>query len=117
MRNYKIKEQVTRKLKPMKKEHNGPDGHRIPDNFGKIAKNLQTDTLRSPVISSYNTGEMLMEGDLEGYFSQKGDDAKNYPQLSAQDYSPVRKDSKGKYVVKSEVYNEGSSAGIEKRKK
>jgi len=77
----------------------------------------KTDTLRSPVISGYNTGEMLQEGDLEGYFSRTGDDPKDYPQLSVQDYSPVKEDDKGKFVVKSEGDNTGSMAGIKKRSK
>ena len=81
----------------------------------------KTDTLRSPVISGYNKGEMLMEGDLENYFSGsregvEGGDPKNYPQLSVQDYSPVKEDKKGKYVVKSEGDNTGSTLGIKTRR-
>jgi hypothetical protein len=77
----------------------------------------KSDTLRSSVISGYNTGEMLEEGDLEGYFSRTGDDATDYPQLSVQDYSPVKKDEKGKYVVKQSGDNSGSESGIRKRMK
>ena len=77
----------------------------------------KSDTLRSPVISGYNTGEMLQEGDLEGYFPRTGDDSKDYPQLSVQDYSPVKEDEKGKYVVRQEGDNSGSDAGIRKRSK
>ncbi len=78
----------------------------------------KTDTLRSPVISGYEKGEMLMEGDLEGYFSREGNDPKDYPQLSVQDYSPVKKDKKGKYVTKisEDESGVGSMSGINKRK-
>ena len=60
----------------------------------------KSDTLRSPVISSYNKGELLEEGALEGHFKQNVGDASTYPQLSVQDYSEVKEDKKGKYVVK-----------------
>ena len=78
----------------------------------------KTDTLRSPVISGYKKGEMLMEGDLEGYFSKEGNDPKDYPQLSVQDYSTVKKDKKGKYVTKLKEGEDGtgSYSGISKRK-
>jgi len=78
----------------------------------------KTDTLRSPVISGYRKGQMLMEGDLEGYFSKEGNDPKDYPQLSVQDYSPVKKDKEGKYVTRIGEDEEavGSMRGINKRK-
>ena len=126
MRDYDIGRHGNKKVpKEIQKEHNGPDGDKIPTQFGEIAKHLEeptspkSDTLRSPVISSYNVGEMLMEGDLERHYSQKGDDKKNYPQLSVEDYTEVRKDSTGKYVVRKEKddYTTGSTSGIEKRKK
>ena len=61
-------------------------------------KASKQDTVR--VSNKYNVGDYVSEDDLEGSFSQKGDDPKNYPQLSVQDYSKVKEDSKGKYVTK-----------------
>ncbi len=103
------------------------------DNFSDTKKDVlgnskptdppKTDTLRSPVISGYEKGEMLIEGDLENYFSGpregvEGGDPKNYPQLSVQDYSPVQKDKKGKYItkIKEGESGEGKYSGINKRK-
>ena len=126
MRDYDIGRHGNKKdLREIQKEHTGVEGHRLPQNFGTIAKKLEqdkpsaSDTLRSPVISSYNVGDMLMEGDLEGHYSQTGDDKKNYPQLGVQDYGAVQEDSTSKYVVKKEEddYSTGSDAGIKKRKK
>ena len=44
--------------------------------------------------------ERAGKSDLESKFSQTGDDPKDYPQYSVQDYSKVRKDEKGNYVVR-----------------
>ena len=70
------------------------------DVLGNEKNPPKSDTLRSPVISSYNKGELLEEGALEGHFKQNVGDASTYPQLSVQDYSEVKEDKKGKYVVK-----------------
>ena len=51
-------------------------------------------------FDSYKEGEWVDESDLESKFSQTGDDPKDYPQYSVQDYSKVRKDEKGNYVVR-----------------
>ena len=49
----------------------------------------------------YKVGDYVSEGDFEGKFKLKGNDSKNYPQLSVQDYSTVKKDKLGrKYVEK-----------------
>jgi len=70
------------------------------DVLGKEKDPPKSDTLRSPVISGYGKGELLEEGDLEGHFKQNVGDASTFPQLSVQDYSEVKEDKKGKYVVK-----------------
>ena len=62
---------------------------------GKMA---QGDTVRG--FDKYNVGDMVSEDDFESKFKNKGNNPKNYPQLSVQDYSNVKKDKKGKYVVK-----------------
>jgi len=52
-------------------------------------------------FKNYKVGDMVSEDDFESKFSQKGNKAKNYPQLSVQDYSNVKKDELGrKYVEK-----------------
>tara|TARA_R100000501_G_C2536425_1_gene57129 strand:+ start:53 stop:355 length:303 start_codon:yes stop_codon:yes gene_type:complete len=57
------------------------------------------DPNRVNVSDKYKVDDLISEDDLESSFSQKGDDPKNYPQLSVQNYSKVREDKKGKYVV------------------
>jgi ribosomal protein L25 (general stress protein Ctc) len=61
-------------------------------------KAMQSDTVRG--FSNYNVGDMVSEDDLESKFKNKGNNSKNYPQLSVQDYSEVKEDKKGKYVVR-----------------
>ena len=60
---------------------------------GKMA---QGDTVRG--FDKYNVGDMVSEDDFESKFKKKGNNPKNYPQLSVQDYSVVKKDARGKYV-------------------
>ena len=50
-------------------------------------------------FKSYKVGDMVSEDDFESKFSQKGNKAKNYPQLSIQDYSNVKKDKMGRHYV------------------
>ena len=52
------------------------------------------------VGDSYNVGDFVGDKEFEAKFSQTGDDPKDYPQYSVQDYSRVREDEKGKYVVR-----------------
>ena len=59
----------------------------------------EDDPNRVNVSDKYEVGDIISEDDLESSFSQEGDDSKNYPQLSIQDYSKVRGDQKGKYVA------------------
>ena len=61
---------------------------------------IEDDPNRVNVSDEYEVGDLISEDDLESSFSQTGDDPKNYPQLSVQDYSRVRKGDKGKYVTK-----------------
>tara|TARA_R110002020_G_scaffold118140_7_gene270130 strand:- start:3035 stop:4039 length:1005 start_codon:yes stop_codon:yes gene_type:complete len=60
------------------------------------SKMAQGDTVRG--FSNYKVGDMVSEDDFESKFKKKGNNPKNYPQLSVQDYSVVKKDARGKYV-------------------
>ena len=60
------------------------------------AKMPQGDTIRG--FDNYNVGDYVSEDDFEGKFKKTGNNPKNYPQLSVQDYSRVKEDKKGKYV-------------------
>ena len=51
-------------------------------------------------FDQYETGDMVTEDDFENAFTQTGNDPKDYPQLSVQDYSEVKEDENGKYVEK-----------------
>jgi len=57
-------------------------------------------TERIYVSDTYAAGDMITEDDLENAFAQTGNDPKDYPQLSVQDYSEVREDENGRYVEK-----------------
>ena len=52
------------------------------------------------VSNDNKVGGYISEDELESKFSKKGGNPQNYPQLSVQDYSTIKQDSKGKYVVK-----------------
>ena len=82
------------------RKYNQRDFDKFNDTSKDVLGEPKTDTLRSPVISGYKKGDLLSEGDLEGYFKQTGNKAKDYPQLSVQDYSEVKKDKKGNYVTR-----------------
>jgi len=56
------------------------------------------DTIR--VNKKHNVGDYVPEDDIEGTFSQNGKNPNNYPQFSAQDYSKVKRDKKGNYIIK-----------------
>ncbi len=60
------------------------------------SKMAQGDTVRG--FDNYKVGDMVSEDDFESKFKKKGNNPKNYPQLSVQDYSVVKKDARGKYV-------------------
>ena len=55
---------------------------------------------RIRVSDKYKVGDFISEDDLESKFKRKGGDPKDYPQLSVQDYSKVKKDDMGLYVEK-----------------
>ena len=57
-------------------------------------------TERIYVGDTYRQGDLISEDDLEGSFKKTGNDPKDYPQLSVQDYSEVREDENGLYVQK-----------------
>ena len=56
-----------------------------------------TDTIR--VSNKYKTGDYVEEFELEDAVKKQ---TGKYPQLSAQDYSTVKKDNKGNYITKLE---------------
>ena len=57
-------------------------------------------TERIYVGDTYRQGDLISEDDLEGSFKKTGNNPKDYPQLSVQDYSEVREDENGLYVQK-----------------
>ena len=65
----------------------------------KKSSTREDDPNRVNVSDKYEVEDHVSEDDLESSFSQTGDDPKNYPQTSVQDYSRVRQDDEGKYVV------------------
>ena len=66
--------------------------------FTKKTDGAKRDTVR--VSDKYKVGSYIPEEEFEQLFSQKGNDPKNYPQLSVEDYSRVKKDEKGKYITR-----------------
>ncbi len=49
-------------LSMMKKEHNGPDGHRIPDKFGTISKNIGSKVTGQSLRFHGPTGQLVYGG-------------------------------------------------------
>ena len=66
----------------------------------EAAETAQKNSEKIRVADSNKVGGYVSEDELESKFSQEGNDASNYPQLSVQDYSTVKEDDQGKYVVK-----------------
>tara|TARA_Y100000356_G_C11214944_1_gene265685 strand:- start:110 stop:868 length:759 start_codon:yes stop_codon:yes gene_type:complete len=52
------------------------------------------------IEGDYKEGDLINEDDFENQFRRTGEDPKDYPQLSVQDYSEIRVDEKGMYVQK-----------------
>ena len=52
------------------------------------------------VSNNNKVGGYVSEDEFESKFAKKKGDASTFPQTSVQDYSKVKSDSKGKYVVK-----------------
>lgn len=52
------------------------------------------------ISNKYKVGDYMSEDDFEAKFKKKGNNAKDYPQISVQDYSRVKSDKKGNYVEK-----------------
>ncbi len=55
--------------KAIKKEHNGPDGHRIPKKFGTIAKNVGTKVAGQELRFEGPTGKLIYGGPGTDAFS------------------------------------------------
>jgi hypothetical protein len=95
---------MKKELGPMAKLHGGPDNKAIgglnsigPEAMSKISKNIppKTDTIR--VSKKYKPGDFVEEYELEKNIKKQ---TGAFPQLSVQDYSKVKSDDKGNYVVK-----------------
>ena len=115
---------MKKELGPMAMHHNGPDNKATgngknsisSENVGKIAQNMasagiagavggaigkmvkqkpmQSDTIK--VSPKYKPGDYVEEYELERRIKKQTGD---FPQLSVQDYSEVRKDKQGKNIV------------------
>ena len=68
----------------------------------KEEKEYEPQSKRIYLDDEYEVGDYADEDDFEAQFKQKGDKDKNYPQLSVEDYSTVKKDARGFYVTKLE---------------
>ena len=80
-----------------------------PMNMEKPKNKKVRDTIRINKPSKiYKPGDYVTEDDFEAQFSLEGKDPKNYPQLSVEDYSTIKVDEKGPYVVKESGINMGS---------
>ena len=51
------------------------------------------------ISGAYEVGDMVSEDDLEGAFKREGGDPNDYPQYSVQDYSEIKQDENGMYVI------------------
>jgi len=73
----------------------------MPGMMFKHEQGHSEDEKRIYVDNSNKVGSYVSEDELDSKFKLEGDNPKDYPQLSVQDYSTVKQDTKGKYVVKS----------------
>tara|TARA_Y100000593_G_C4198644_1_gene280673 strand:- start:81 stop:812 length:732 start_codon:yes stop_codon:yes gene_type:complete len=71
---------------------------------GEVEDMKETDdpTERIYIEGDYKEGDLITEDDFESQFKRTGEDPKDYPQLSVQDYSEIRVDEKGMYIQKLE---------------
>jgi len=69
-------------------------------NLPEEEQSKMTQSKKIYVSGNYKVGDYVNETDFESQFKQKGDKAQDYPQLSVEDYSTVKKDDKGFYVTK-----------------
>lgn len=86
-------------LNKLKSRMAGAPQRKVPGTKNKVSDvkefvKKHRDTIR--VSSNYKPGDVVEEYELEDAIkNQTGD----YPQLSAQDYSTVKRDKKGNYVI------------------
>ena len=71
-----------------------------PGMMFKHEKGHSDDEKRIYVNNSNKVGSYVNEAEFEDKFEKKPNDPSTFPQLSVQDYSTVKQDSKGKYVVR-----------------
>ena len=89
-------------LNKLKSRMAGAPQKKVPGTKNKVADvkefvNKRRDTIRVP--SKYKTGEYVEETELENAIKKQTGD---FPQLSVQDYSAVKRDKKGNYVISNE---------------
>ena len=77
---------------------NSPAKAKIKEDKFDVDKTVD-ESSRVYVSDTNKSGGLVSEDELESKFSKKGNDPKNYPQLSVQDYSEVREDEKGRKYV------------------
>ena len=51
------------------------------------------------VGGTYEVGDLVSEDDFEAAFKREGEDPNDYPQYSVEDYSEIKQDENGMYVV------------------
>jgi len=72
-------------------------------------KKVSRDTIRINKPSKiYKPGDYVTEDDFEAQFKKIEGDSSTFPQYSVEDYSTIKVDKKGPYVVKESGINMGS---------
>lgn len=89
-------------LSTLKSRMAGAPQRKVPGTKNKVADikefvNKRRDTIR--VGSNYKVGDVVEEYELENAIKKQTGD---FPQLSVQDYSTVKRDKKGNYVISDE---------------
>ncbi len=97
-----LKEEAKEAMKKSPLEAEVPQGR--VDDQGRPISTMEDQpvnpTEKIYIGSDYKEGDLVSEDDLEGAFKKTGNDPKDYPQLTVQDYSEVRVDENGMYVQK-----------------
>jgi hypothetical protein len=82
-------------LNKLKSRMAGAPQRKVADVRESVKK--RRDTIR--VSNKYKLGDIVEENELEDAIQEQTGD---FPQLSVQDYSPVKEDKKGNYVISDE---------------
>ena len=94
-----LKEEAKKAIQTAAKQAGGMGGMATGITMKKSPFQQEEEEKRIYVGGTYEVGDLVSEDDLEEAFKREGNDPKDYPQLSVQDYSEIKEDENGMYVI------------------